>query len=105
MRSWRPSERHGMLVDWRPRARRQLREIYEYIEERDPQAADNLLSMNREAVRTLADVPYIDRHGGVSNTREMVVHPNYLVVYRVTHRVTVLDSLHARRRYPSDKTR
>ncbi|EKS68935.1 plasmid stabilization system protein [Burkholderia sp. SJ98] len=35
----------------------------------------------------------------------MVVHPNYLVVYRATDRVTVLDSLHARRRYPSDKTR
>ncbi len=34
-----------------------------------------------------------------------MVHPNYLVVYRVTHRVTVLDSLHARRRYPSDNTR
>jgi toxin ParE1/3/4 len=91
-----------MLVDWRPRARRQLKEIYEYIDERDPQAAENMLSLIREAVGALADVPYIYRRGRVSNTREMVVHPNYLVIYRVTDRVIVLDVLHTRRRYPKN---
>jgi toxin ParE1/3/4 len=38
--------------------------------------------------------------GRVRNTREMAVHPNYLVVYRVTDRIIVLNVLHARRRYP-----
>ncbi|SAK84258.1 type II toxin-antitoxin system RelE/ParE family toxin [Caballeronia ptereochthonis] len=91
-----------MLVDWRPRARRRLKEIYEYIEERDPQAAENLVGLIREAVTTLAENPYIYRRGRVSNTREMIVHPNYLVIYRVTDRIIVLNVLHARRRYPTD---
>ena len=91
-----------MVVEWRPRARRQLKEIYEYIEERDPGAAESLVGLIREAVVTLAENPHIYRRGRVPNTREMVVHPNYLVIYRVTDRVTVLDVLHARLRYPRD---
>lgn len=92
-----------MLVEWRPRARRRLKEIYEYIEERDPQAAENLVESIRGAVTALAENPYIYRRGRVSNTREMVVHPNYLVIYRVSDRITVLNVLHARLRYPTDK--
>jgi addiction module RelE/StbE family toxin len=92
-----------MLVDWRPRARRRLKEIYEYIEERDPQAAESLVESIRNAVTALAENPYIYRRGRVSNTREMVVHPNYLVIYRVSDRITVLNVLHARLRYPTDE--
>ncbi|MDR5755792.1 type II toxin-antitoxin system RelE/ParE family toxin [Caballeronia sp. LZ035] len=91
-----------MLVEWRPRARRQLKEIYEYIEERDPPAAESLVESIRESVMTLAENPFIYRRGRVPNTREMVVHPNYLVIYRVSDRVTVLNVLHARIRYPSE---
>ncbi|MDR5819023.1 type II toxin-antitoxin system RelE/ParE family toxin [Caballeronia sp. LZ043] len=91
-----------MLVDWRPRARRRLKEIYESIEERDPGAAESLVELIREAVITLAENPYIYRPGRVPNTREMVVHPNYLVINRVSDRVTVLNVLHARIRYPRE---
>jgi toxin ParE1/3/4 len=89
-----------MLVEWRPRARRRLREIFEYIEERDPRAAENLVRIIRESVIALAENPYVYRSGRVPNTREMVVHPNYLVIYRVSDRITVLNVLHARQRYP-----
>lgn len=35
--------------------------------------------------------------------RELVVHVNYVVVYRVTERaIEVINILHARREYPSD---
>nr|WP_259640053.1 type II toxin-antitoxin system RelE/ParE family toxin [Pseudomonas syringae] len=45
--------------------------------------------------------PYIHRPGRVPGTREAVVHPNYLVVYRVgTERISILDVLHARQEYP-----
>ena len=45
-------------------------------------------------------VLYLYRHGRVSGTREMVVHPNYIVVYRVTHVVEILNVLHSRQEYP-----
>ncbi|MDR5830077.1 type II toxin-antitoxin system RelE/ParE family toxin [Caballeronia sp. LP006] len=91
-----------MIVEWRPRAIRRLTEIYEYIEERDPQAAEKLFELVMNAVATLPDNPYVYRRGRVPNTRELVVHPNYLVIYRVTDRITVINVLHARRRYPRD---
>jgi toxin ParE1/3/4 len=89
-----------VLVEWRPRARRALWNIYEYIEERNPNAADGVFETITDAVALLPEHPYVYRMGRVRNTREMVVHPNYLVVYRVTDRIIVLNVLHARRRYP-----
>ena len=35
-----------------------------------------------------------------ARTREIVVHPNYLVVYRVTDRIEIVTVLHARQEYP-----
>ncbi|MCI1740251.1 MAG: type II toxin-antitoxin system RelE/ParE family toxin [Pseudomonas veronii] len=42
------------------------------------------------------------KHGRLSGTREMVVHPNYLVVYRVTEHVEIVMVLHTRQEYPRD---
>ena len=38
--------------------------------------------------------------GRVLNTREIIVHPNYLVIYRLTDRIEILSVLHARQQYP-----
>ncbi|MFM0165665.1 type II toxin-antitoxin system RelE/ParE family toxin [Paraburkholderia sediminicola] len=89
-----------MLVEWRPHARQALQDIYEYIDDRSPEAADAMFDTITSAVADLAEHPYIYRVGRVRNTREMVVHPNYLVVYRVTDRIVIVDVLHARRQYP-----
>jgi plasmid stabilization system protein ParE len=41
------------------------------------------------------------RAGRVEGTREAVVHPNYIIVYRIgTEAVEILDVLHTRRQYP-----
>jgi toxin ParE1/3/4 len=53
------------------------------------------------AIRPLADHPHLFRPGRVEGTREIVVHPNYIVVYRVLEsRVDIVAVLHARRRSP-----
>ncbi|MBI3523675.1 MAG: type II toxin-antitoxin system RelE/ParE family toxin [Betaproteobacteria bacterium] len=90
-----------MLVEWRPEARANLREILSYISERNLAAAFNLGEEIERATSALPQHPYLYRHGIVAGTREMVVHPNYVVVYRVTaSAIEVINVLHSRQQYP-----
>jgi toxin ParE1/3/4 len=53
------------------------------------------------AVQPLAEHPYLFRPGRVPGTRELIAHPNYLVVYRVTaEQVEIVSVLHVRQQYP-----
>lgn len=54
-----------------------------------------------QSAERLPDRPYAYRPGRVDGTREMVVHPNYILVYRVgSDAIYVLSVIHTRRRYP-----
>ncbi len=89
-----------MLVEWRPLARAQLSETLEYISDRNLVAASELYKNIEAAISALPQHPYLYRFGRVPGTREIVVHPNYLVVYRVTNRIEIVTVLHARQEYP-----
>jgi addiction module RelE/StbE family toxin len=89
-----------MLVEWAPAARAQLWKILDYISDRNPNAALELNRAIEASVLALSRRPHLYRTGRVGGTREMVVHPNYLVVYQVTDSVRVLAVLHARQQYP-----
>jgi len=89
-----------MLVEWRPEARAELWQILNYIGDRNLVAANELYQAIEAATSALPEHPYLYRFGRVSNTREIVVHPNYLVVYRVMDRIEILSVLHARQEYP-----
>ena len=89
-----------MLVEWRPLARAQLDEILDYIGDRNIVAASELYQNIQAATSAVPQHPYLYRFGQVPGTREIVVHPNYLVVYRVTDRIEILTVLHARQQYP-----
>lgn len=91
-------------VEWSESSLDDLADIYDYIEQVNPQAAEDL----RESITTgvmslLPTMSNLFRRGRLPGTREFVVHPNYLVVYRVTETtVTVLRVLHTKRQFPSD---
>jgi addiction module RelE/StbE family toxin len=86
---------------WRPSARQAYLEIVEYVAQRNPLAAIRLQQDIERKTSTLRSFSDIGRPGRVANTRELVVHPNYLIVYRVGSRsVTILRILHARQLYP-----
>ncbi|MEO8716518.1 MAG: type II toxin-antitoxin system RelE/ParE family toxin [Acetobacteraceae bacterium] len=90
-----------MPIVWRAEARRNLAAIVRYIADHNPPAARRMKARIEVAVLPLAARPYLYRPGRVPGTREIVVHPNYIVVYRVTaHRIEITDVLHARRQYP-----
>ncbi|AOH86598.1 addiction module antitoxin [Sphingomonas panacis] len=88
-------------VVWRAKARAQAREIIVYIADRNPAAAERLADRFEDAVDRLPDHPHVHRPGRVSGTREAIVHPNYIIIYRVGESVIeVVAVLHARQRYP-----
>lgn len=86
---------------WRTAARVDLRTISARIAPHDPRAAGALAAEIRAKVARLPEHPRLYRRGRVPGTREMVVRPNYLVIY--TERdgtVTVLRVLHAAQQWP-----
>jgi toxin ParE1/3/4 len=90
-----------LKIIWRESALEQLDEIAAYIATRDRAAAERLHTMIESSAERIADHPAMHRPGRVTGTREAIVHPNYIVVYRVTvDAVEILNVLHARQRYP-----
>ncbi|MBI2293684.1 MAG: type II toxin-antitoxin system RelE/ParE family toxin, partial [Betaproteobacteria bacterium] len=55
-------------------------------------------------VAELPEHPRLYRVGRVRGTREMVVHPNYVVVYRIARgEIEILRVLHSARQWPPDR--
>ncbi len=72
----------------------------DYIAERNGVAALRLADAIENNADRLPDHPYANRAGRVPGTREAIVRPNYLLVYRVTETIEILAVLHARQLYP-----
>ena len=90
-----------LKISWRPTATEDLADIIAYIAERSPQAARNIKQRIESAVLPVAEHPYLYRPGRVPGTREIVAHPNYVVVYKVTDSaIEVVNVVHARTEYP-----
>lgn len=88
-------------ISWRAAALDDLSNIVAYIATRNPLAAEALYDRVQSAVVPLSEHPYLYKPGREAGTREIVVHPNYVVVYRVTQNcVEVTSVLHARQQYP-----
>ena len=71
-------------LEWRQAARDDLRSIIDYIAAENPVAALALWEEIETKVGRLPEAPKLYRRGRVDGTREMVVRPNYLVIYSET---------------------
>jgi addiction module RelE/StbE family toxin len=89
-----------MQVEWQPEARAELLHILDYISDRNFKAANKLSNAIETATATLAKHPHLYRVGRTPGTREMVVHPNYLLIYQAVGRINILGVVHARQEYP-----
>ena len=89
-------------VRWTEEATTDLVDIVDYIKQRNVSAAQSLFAAIVQSAENLPLMPYLFRPGRVAGTRELVVHPNYIVVYQVDSDVIdILRILHSRQQYPS----
>ena len=86
---------------WEADAELQFLNLLDFVGERNAAAAIRLKSLIDDALRRTCQFPESGRPGRVSGTRELIVHPNYVVVYQITpNAIDVIRLLHARQRYP-----
>ena len=88
-------------LEWKAPAITDLLAIVDYISDDNPDAALALMDEIQGKVAQLPAHPKRCRPGRVEGTRELVVRPNYIVVYTETAAmVTVLRVLHAAQMWP-----
>ena len=93
-------------IFWRDSARDDLRQIVSHIAEENPPAARRMKMRLESVVLPLSEHPYLYRQSDrVPGLREVVAHPNYIVLYRVTaDRIEIVNVVHARRQFPEQST-
>lgn len=74
----------------------------DFIAQDKPQAALDLDALFEKKADALVDQPKLFKPGRMKNTREAVVHPNYVLVYEVTpDTITILRVLHTSQAWPA----
>ena len=91
-----------MTARWTRAALSDLATIHAHITADNAAAANALRDLAIGFVETvLAAQPGIGRPGRVEDTREAVIHPNYIMVYRVKEgTVEILAGRHVAQRWP-----
>ena len=88
-----------MLLKWTKTALRSVDEIAGYIAKDNPKRATSFVVELQEAVTKLQVHPGMGRAGRVPGTRELVLHKNYIAIYRVRGEgVEILRLHHAARK-------
>ena len=91
----------ALALEWREAARADVLAIVDYISDDNPDAAQRLKDEIEDKVSKLPEHPQLYRPGRVTGTREMVVRPNYMVIYAEnTDAIAILRVLHAAQQWP-----
>lgn len=89
------------MPKWRPAAIADRKRMTDYIAEDNPKAAIELGDALIETAGLLDQNPMQGRSGRVRGTRELVAHPNYILIYRIVGKaVEVLRVKHAAQKWP-----
>ena len=92
-----------MKITWRPMAEADRENIFDYIAQDNPLAALALDEEFSVKTATASHNPKLYKPGRVRGTREIVVRPNYIMVYRIEdegNTLVVLRVLHASQQWP-----
>lgn len=90
-----------MIVFWTPEAEQDRSDIMDYIAADNPAAALHMDLLFGEAAARLADHPFMGKPGIIPDTRELIPHPNYRLVYTINQdTIWVLALVHTARLWP-----
>ena len=90
-----------MRLVWKPLAIQDRERIMNTIARDNPAAAIALDEEFESKAEQLPQHPKLYKPGRVKGTREMVVRPNYVIVYRIQGRaISILRVIHAAQRWP-----
>jgi addiction module RelE/StbE family toxin len=90
-----------LKIKWTKTALANLISIVEYIEKDNVDRAKSFAQEIREKTNNLIHFPSIGRPGRVLGTRELVVHPNYIIPYRVRNNtVEIIRVQHVAQGWP-----
>jgi toxin ParE1/3/4 len=88
-------------VRWSPEARRDLAEIVSFIWRDNPIAARRMRELFIVSSGRLDRSPFLGRPGAQPNTRELIPHPSYRLVYEVQdNMVWIVALVHTARQWP-----
>lgn len=86
---------------WKKQARADLLEIVQYIAQDNPDAAEKLADEIEAKAAKLRENPKLFRVGHKRGTRELVAHPNYLIIYRIQgETIEILRVKHTAQQWP-----
>jgi addiction module RelE/StbE family toxin len=92
---------NDLALTWAGEAETDLDHILEYIGKRNPNAAHKILDTIEDKTSKLVQNPKIYRIGRVAGTREMLVTPSYLIIYKESSvEVKILRVLHTAQMWP-----
>ena len=90
-----------MELRWTRKALENLDQIAAYIAQDNPTGASSFFGEIKEKTELLVTFPALGRPGRVPGTRELVVHENYVVPYRVKDdTVQIIRVQHVARLWP-----
>jgi toxin ParE1/3/4 len=90
-----------MKLVWRESAIEQFEQITDHISAHNLEAAAGLQLTIASFAEHLPQHPFMFWRGRVAGTREAILHPNYVLIYRVTaDTVEIAGVVHTRQQYP-----
>lgn len=90
-----------MRVAWTPEAGQDRRDIWDFLFDKNPQAAADMDRRFSVAALGLAQNPESGPLGRIAGTREVIPHPSYRLVYQLEPGVVrVVALVHTARQWP-----
>ena len=90
-----------MNLKWSQHALRDLRRLADRIAADKPKAASEFVAALRDKVEILKRQPLLGRAAALDDTRELVLHKNYLVTYRLRDdEIQILQLWHVAQKRP-----